>query len=605
MIPKINISPRLKSILALIGQNKIRLLIAMGSMMVVAASTGVQAWLLKPVLDGVFVKTDMHLAKMLPIIIVGIFFLRGIGLYIQAYNMEYVGMRIVRHLRDDLYNRIQDLPLAFFHREKTGTLMSRLTYDVQLVKAMVSTAFAGAIRDFWTILFLTGTIFYLDWKMACYAFLAIPLAGFPLIKFGRMVRRVSTGVQENMADLNNFMHETFVGNKIVKAFGMERHEKKRFAQKTEELFNTELKAVAARSLSSPVMEFLGGVAIAGTIGIGGYTVLVAKTHTPGDFGAFIAAVLLLYDPVKKLTRVNNAIQEGLAAVDRIFNILETRSDIKEMPDARTLVSQPHRVWFDNVCFGYDDELVLQNIQLKADVGEVIALVGMSGGGKTTLVNLIPRFYDVTRGALRIDDIDVRHLTLASLRSEIAVVTQEPILFHDSVRNNIAYGRPQASDTDIEEAAKAAYAYDFITQFPQKFDTPVGELGNRLSGGEKQRLCIARALLKNAPILILDEATSSLDSEAERVVQKALENLMKGRTTFVIAHRLSTVVNADRIVVLVNGCIVESGHHAELMARNGAYFKLHQMQYDTQLTGGCATVAKTGPDNCSWQGGTRG
>jgi subfamily B ATP-binding cassette protein MsbA len=380
-----------------------------------------------------------------------------------------------------------------------------------------------------------------------------------------------------MADLNSFLHETFAGNKIVKAFGMESYEKKRFFDMALDLFKLEMRAVVARSLSSPIMEFLGGLGIAFIIWYGGYKVITGSS-TAGTFFSFMAAVLMLYDPVKKLSGLNNAVQQGLAAADRIFDIIETESDIKEKKNPAKIDRRPHRVTFENVYFKYDDVMVLKDINLDVNAGEILALVGMSGGGKTSLVNLIPRFYDVTRGAIRIDGLDIRDASLSSLRDQMGIVTQEPILFNDSVRNNIAYGKQDATDKAIVAAAEAAYAYDFIQAFPNKFDTSIGELGGRLSGGEKQRICIARALLKDAPILILDEATSSLDTESEMLVQKALENLMKGRTTFVIAHRLSTIDYADRIVVIVDGRIVEEGKQEELIPMRGEFFKLYQMQY---------------------------
>jgi subfamily B ATP-binding cassette protein MsbA len=397
------------------------------------------------------------------------------------------------------------------------------------------------------------------------------------VALGRRVRKVSRKVLESIAEISSFLHETFAGNKIVKAFGMEPYEKKRFFNKTMMLFKLEMKEVRAKSLSSPIMEFLGGLGIAFVIWYGGYRV-IAGTYTTGTFVSFLAAVVMLYDPVKKLSKLNNQLQQGLAATDRIFDILERESDIKEDKNPVILDRGPHDVTFDKVSFRYMDAMILKNLNLKVKAGEIIALVGMSGGGKTSLVNLIPRFYDVSGGSLLVDGTDVRKISISSLRDQIAIVTQEPILFNDTVRNNIAYGNLKASDEEIEMAAKSAYAYEFIQNFPDKFDTVIGELGSRLSGGEKQRICIARALIKNAPILILDEATSSLDTESERLVQKALENLMKGRTTFVIAHRLSTIGYADRILVIVAGCIVEEGKHEELISREGEYHKLYNMQF---------------------------
>jgi len=412
--------------------------------------------------------------------------------------------------------------------------------------------------------------------MALVAVVILPLAFFPIVVLGRKLRKVTTHTQEAMADLTSTLHETFAGNKIIKAFGMESYEKERFFKKTLKLFKLELKGVRFKALASPVMEFLGGLGVAFVIWYGGYKVITG-TSTAGTFFSFMAAVMMLYTPVKRLSRLNNIIQQGLAGTDRVFDILESESDIQEISNPVKFKCGPHRVIFKNVYFKYDDVMILKDINLDVRPGEILAFVGMSGGGKTSIVNLIPRFYDVSKGVILIDDIDIKDASISSLRNQIAIVTQEPILFNDTVRNNIAYGNQNASDKDIENAARAAYAYEFIQNFPDGFDTNIGELGGRLSGGEKQRICIARALLKDAPILILDEATSSLDAESETLVQKALENLMKGRTTFVIAHRLSTVGYADRIAVIVDGGILEEGKHEELISRKGEYFKLYQMQ----------------------------
>jgi len=574
---KLKLKNRHKHILSLVKENKLRLFLAMVCMLVIAISTSATAFLVKPVLDDIFFNKDHQMLIIIPIAVILIYFLRGLGSYGQEYLMNYVGEGIIRNLRNDLYDRIQDLPLAFFHKEKTGVLMSRITNDVNIIKAMVSTAVTGSLKDSFTIVGLTLVIFYRDWKMALFAFVVLPLAFFPLVEFGRRVRRVSTGCQESMADLNSFLHETFAGNKIVKAFGMESYEKKRFFEKTFRLFKIEMKAVVARSLSSPIMEFLAGLGIAFIIWYGGSKV-ISGTSTAGTFFSFMAAVLMLYDPVKKLSGLNNAVQQGLAAADRVFDIIEMETDIKEKKNPVEIKRGPHRVSFENVFFKYENVMVLKDINLDVKAGEVLALVGMSGGGKTSLVNLIPRFYDVTQGAIRVDGVNICNASISSLRDQMAIVTQEPILFNESVRNNIAYGKMNATEQEIVKAAKAAYAHDFIQGFPDKFDTNIGELGGRLSGGEKQRICIARALLKDAPILILDEATSSLDAEAEMLVQKALENLMKGRTTFVVAHRLSTIDYADRIAVIVNGRIVEEGKREELIAQKGEFFKLYQMQY---------------------------
>jgi subfamily B ATP-binding cassette protein MsbA len=571
------IRDRHKRLLSLIRDHWGRLFAAMGCMLVVAASTAISAYLVKPILDDIFFSKNLKMLKIIPPLVVLIYFVRGLGHYGHEYLMNHVGQSIIKRLRDSLFVHIQDLPISFFQKERTGALMSRITNDVNVIKSMVSTAFTSALRDCFTIAGLTIVIFHRDWKLAAYAIVILPIAFYPIVEFGRRVRRVSTGCQEAMADLSSFLHETFIGNKIIKAFGMESYEKKRFFEKTATLFRLEMKAVVARSLSSPIMEFLGGLGIAFIIGYGGYRVITG-TSTPGTFFSFMAAVLMLYDPVKKLSALNNSIQEGLAAADRIFDIIERKSDIPEDPQALPVESGPHSVLFQNVFFKYDGETILNDINLKVNAGEILAIVGTSGSGKTTLVNLIPRFFDVIQGAIFIDGKDIRKIQLASLRKQIAIVTQDSILFNESIRDNIWYGNPDATEDAIIEAAKAAYAYEFVQGFPDGFNTRIGELGSRLSGGERQRICIARALLKDAPILILDEATSSLDAESEMVVQKAIENLMKGRTTFVIAHRLSTIGYANRIIVVSNGRIVEEGTHDALMAINGEYCKLYQMQF---------------------------
>jgi len=568
---------RHRELLRLVQNSWLRLLGAMGCMLVIAASTSATAFLVKPVLDDIFFNKDILKLRLIPMAVLMIYFLRGLGYYGQEYLMNFVGESIIQKLRDRLYSHIQDLPLGFFQEEKTGVLMSRITNDVNIIKTMVSTAVTGSLRDCFTIMGLTFVIFYRDWQLAVCALIILPIAFFPIVKFGRRVRKISTGCQEAMADMNSFLHETIAGNKIVKAFNMEGHEKKRFAAMTRQLFRLEMKNVKAKALSSPVMEFLGGLGIAFVIWYGGASVISGKS-TAGTFFSFMAAVLMLYGPVKKLAKLNNRIQQGMSAADRVFDLLELEADINvEHPEV--LTGNSHAVEFRHVYLQYNAGMVLKDINIKAAPGEVIALVGMSGGGKTSLVNLIPRFFDVSRGHVSIDGLDIRQIGLTNLRDQIAIVTQDTILFNNTIRNNIAYGRPDALSEEIESAARAAYAYDFIMNLPQGFDTMIGELGGRLSGGEKQRVCIARALIKDAPILILDEATSALDTESELLVQKALENLMKGRTTFVIAHRLSTISYAHRIIVLVNGHIVEEGRHEELLIRRGTYHKLHQMQFN--------------------------
>jgi len=573
----IKIKDRHRRLIGMVKASWPILFMAMGCMLIMSAATSAAAYLIKPALDDVFINKNVKMLKLIPAAIIIVYFLRSIAMYGQDYLMSYVGQNIIRRLRNVLYNCIQDLPLSFFQKEKTGVLMSRVTNDVNIIKAMVSIAVTGSLRDCFTIVGLTFVIFYQIWELALIAFIVLPVSFYPIVIFGRKVRKVSTGCQEAMAEMSSFLHETFAGNKIVKAFGMEPYEKNRFYEKTRRLLKLEMKEVKARAISSPINLFLGGVGAAVVIWYGGSKV-IAGDYTTGTFISFLAAVLLLYTPIKNLSKLNNAIQQGLAATDRVFDIIEKESEVREQIKPVIIKPGPHIVTFKNVFFRYEKEMVLKDININAKAGEILALVGMSGGGKTSLVNLIPRFYDVSKGAILIDETNIRDCSISSLREQIAIVTQDPILFNDTIRNNIAYGNQNASNDEIESAAKAAYAYDFIQSFPNKFDTNIGELGGRLSGGEKQRICIARALLKDAPILILDEATSSLDTESEMLVQKALENLMKGRTTFVIAHRLSTISYAHRVVVIVNGKIVEEGKHDELLASHGEFHKLYQMQF---------------------------
>ncbi len=580
LISRMQLKPRHHELMALIKSYRRDLILACVCMVLAAACEGATAYLIKYAVDEIFIARSEWWLRFIPVAVVVAFFTKSAGTYGQGYLMHRVGRGIIRELRNRLYDRIQDLPLSFFQAEQTGNLISRLTNDVNILRSMVSHAVTASLKEVCSVVVLVVVIFQMDWEMALIAFGVLPFAFLPLIRFGRRIRKISRRGQEATAEMTAFLHETIAGAKIVKAFGMENYEKERFYARTRRLYKFDMREAKINELTSPLMEFIGGIGMAVAIFYGGYRVLNGNL-TPGTFTGVLTAILSLYRPIKRISKLNNAVQRGLAATDRIFDILERRPENRERRTLLELDFQPTVVTFEDVSFGYDDNRprpVLDRVNLEARAGQVTAIVGMSGGGKTSLVNLIPRFYDVTGGCIRINGHDIRKFSLPSLRRHIAVVTQEPILFNESIRDNIAYGNHQASPDEILTAARSAYVDAFADRLPQGLETPIGELGSRLSGGEKQRICIARALLKDAPILILDEATSALDSESETLVQKALENLMYGRTAFVIAHRLSTIVHADHIIVMVGGRIVEEGSHDALMARCGEYHKLHRMQF---------------------------
>ncbi len=572
-----------KRLLQMARQHYLRFFFAALCMIIAGALQSALPLISKPAIDKIFVSKDMGALTWVPFAIIGIFLFKGLCNYGQNILMSSIGLRIVADLRNKLYECIQRQSLSFFTEQSTGILMSRITNDVLSVQSAASEAVTALVKDTFTLICLVGVIFYTDWKLALIAMIVFPLAVYPIAWFGKKMRKVTTSTQITMGTLNSLLQETIVGTRIVKAFGMEKYESERFGAENERLFRLNMKTVSINAISSPLMDFLGGLGIAAVIFYGGYNV-VHGYSTPGTFFSFIAALLMLYEPVKRLTNVNNTINQGIAGADRIFSIIDRVPDIIDKPRALDLPPIKNSIDIQNVTFRYEEKPVLKNINLTIKAGEVVAFVGMSGGGKTSLVNLIPRFYDVSEGRVLIDGTDIRDVTLQSLRSQVAIVTQQTILFNDTVKNNIAYGDIQRTDEDIINAAKAANAHDFIVKLPQGYDSNIGELGTKLSGGEKQRISIARALLKNAPILILDEATSSLDTEAEIEVQEALDNLMKGRTTLVIAHRLSTIRNADRIIALVNGEIVEEGNHETLMAKKGEYYRLYNLQFKDEGNG---------------------
>lgn len=508
--------------------------------------------------------------------------IKGICDYLGTYLVNYAGFGMITDMRNKLYNAILRRSVGFFSRHTTGTVVSTVINDVEKVQFAISTVMAEFLQQFFTFIFTIVAVVALGGKLAWVLLLFIPFVIASSRKIGRRVRQTTRSGQDKLADIQNILHETVTGNRIVKAFGMEGWESSRFYAAARKLFRANLRSVAAQAISSPLMDIIGAVAIALLLWVG-RDQIKGGAFTNGTFLAFIVAVFKLYDPVRKFASFNNSFQQALGASEQMFRFLDEHDEIPEKPAAINLPAFRERVRFENVSFSYcgdsgTEPEILSGINLETRAGEIIAIVGSSGAGKSTLVHLIPRFFDVTSGAIKIDGHDIRDVTIASLRAQIGIVTQETILFNDSVRNNIAYGQPHVTQEAVMEAAKAALAHDFIMRLPEGYDTMIGERGLRLSGGERQRIAIARAILKNAPILILDEATSALDTESESLVQTALHNLMSGRTAFVIAHRLTTVRHADRIVVLENGRIADSGTHEDLLTRLGTYRKLYELQF---------------------------
>ena len=575
-LPSLREHPEIKTLYGYLRPFMGRLIVAMICMIIVAFATAFSAYLVKPVLDDIFLKKDVVKLMILPGVVIVLYLVKGVAMYGQRYLMAFIGQRIVADVRRDMYFHLQNLDLTFFVKNATGVLISRLINDVNLLRGALSGAVTSLLRDFFTIVGLVFVVFYRNWQLACIAMLVLPVAVYPIVAFGRKFFKFSTRSQETIGDLTMIIHEAISGIRIVKAFSMEAYEKKRFSVENERLFNIYMKIQKVRALSSPVMEMLGGVGIAAIIWIGGFQVM--KGHaTPGTFFSSITALFMLYQPIKKINKSNSAVQEGLAAARRIFDVMAIQPAVKETPGSVPLTRGWKRLTFEDVDFSYGEEPVLSHIAFEMKGGEMVAFVGRSGSGKSTLLNLIPRFYDVTGGQITLDGRDVRQFTIPSLRAQVAMVTQEVILFNDTVRNNIAYGNPSVPLEAVKEAGKQANAHDFIMTLPEGYDTVIGERGVKLSGGERQRISIARAILKNAPLLILDEATSSLDAESEVEVQKALNNLMTNRTVLVVAHRLSTIVRADRIYVLEGGRIVEKGTHESLFRTNGVYRQLFDLQ----------------------------
>lgn len=520
--------------------------------------------------------SQMELLRIIILIMPVLFLLKGLFNFLYSYYMSDIGQLCVRDIRNRLYEKIQGLSLEYFIKKRTGELISRITNDVKLVENALSYGTTDLVYQSFLVVVFSFTIFYIHWRLALVSLLLLPMVALPIIKVGRVLRKISRRSQDKMADINSLLVETISGARIVKAFCMEDHEIEKFRSQNQGYYKLSMKSIKRTLLLSPATELIGvifGVFILAWVGKD----VISGKISFGVFGLFLGSLFSLIRPLKKLSQVSTLNQQALVASSRVYDVLDTVSTVAEGPQAPLLAVIKHKIVYEGVNFSYGSQPVLEDINIEIKKGEVLAIVGKSGVGKSTLVDLLPRFYDPGRGRILIDGVDIRGVSLRSLRGQMGIVTQETILFNDTIRENIAYGRKDAKDAQIMEAAKKAHAHEFIESLPDAYDTLIGDRGAKLSGGEKQRLCIARALLKDPPILILDEATSQLDSTSERIVQEALDTLIAGRTVFIIAHRLSTVRSADRIIVLDAGRIVEQGSHEELLGQNGLYKQLYSLQ----------------------------
>lgn len=570
---------RFKRLMRYVRPYRVRFLGGFACSGMVAILTGVYAWLARPVLDGIFIEKNEQLLLVLPLAILAVAAVKAFFSYGVGYLMAYVGNRVVADIRQELFQQLMRMPIGFHDSNTSGRLVSRIVNDVGLMANAASSVIKDMFQNALTFLAMVGVILYQDWKLAGISLVVIPLAGLTMVRVGKRLKKLAASGQAQMGDMSSTLQETFAGIRVVKAFGREDAEAERFQARNQAFLATTLKTNQVWSIGHSHMEVIGVISIAVIIWYGGYLV-INGTMTPGAFFSFMAAMLLAYTPVRKLSGANNLIQQALAAAERVFDVLDMKTEQAQTQGMVPLAGIHRAIEFQGVSLRYESQKIpaLTKVDLTIRPGEVIALVGSSGSGKTTLVSLLPRFYEPTTGRILIDGVPLDSYELQSLRAHIGIVSQEIVLFDDTIRNNIAFGRTGASQADVEQAAKLAYAHDFILRIPDGYDALIGERGLKLSGGERQRLAIARALLRDPPLLILDEATSALDTESERIVQLALANLMKNRTTLVIAHRLSTIQNADRIVVLDRGTVVEIGSHEDLLRQGGVYHRLHAMQF---------------------------
>jgi len=554
-----------------------RILVAVAASLLVSGADVTMARLVKPLVDEVLSGKSRDLVNLVPIFIVGIAFVKGLGRFVQEYFIKTAGQMVVQDIRKDLYGHSLSLSMGYYSRSSTGNVMSRILNDVGTLQSASADVLVDGTRESLTLVGLTALAFYTDWRLATLAFLVLPLTVIPMVFLGRKIKQNMRRGQGALGDLTKVLQEALSGIKVIKAFGSENYEEGRFVRENKRFYHFIRKVMKYDSVTSPTIELLSSIGIGAVMWYGIHRIMIG-TMTQGELTSFLAAMVMMYTPVKRLIKVNNRIQQAMGGAERVFELLDEVPDINDAVGAVSIGRARGEVQFAHVGFAYANEPVLQDFNLRIKPGEVVALVGPSGGGKSTVVGLLTRFYDPQQGRILIDGQDIRMVTMESLRRNIALVDQETYLFNDSIRDNIRYGSPNAPDAAVEEAARLAYADEFIRLLPDGYDQHIGDRGVRLSGGQRQRLCIARAILRDAPILLLDEATSALDTESEAVVQQALANLMKNRTTIVIAHRLSTVMHADKIVVLEKGRICEEGSHQQLLAVDGVYRRLYEMQF---------------------------